>query len=274
MIVPNVMVPSIQASTQHHVEAVAGVPTETSVIARIPYRAVPATVAQRALEQDMRNRVAYDHLGQAAASEISDDIAESAAGRAAAGFSTPFMAQWLSQASANDNRLIAAWLKVSRSGITPELMEEYSQVKYRPSNAGRPMPPPKGMTAILAATQQAVNQPSAIQAESGAAQEVAVQAGLFEQMMEAPVEQMQVTLGQELAAPLRQKSAQATRDATAQDDFFGERADTAPNPAPTPQIRYNTSLIRDRGFDAYVATFSRNMLNGEQGVYEPLQLTA
>jgi|GEM_PF-4994883 len=268
MIVPSVTVPSIQVSTQHQVEAVAGVPTETSIIARIPYRAVPATVAQRALEQDMRNHIAYERAGYAAVPEVENEAAGSASSRAMIGFSTPFMAQWLSQSGANDNRLIAAWLRVSRTGITPELMEEYSQVKYRPSNAGKPLPPPKGLAAI--ATQTAPDETRAVTEEMP----VESRNVPLERVMKAPVEQLQFALGQELAMPVKPKPSPS--QPVEAEDWGGEAnaGDAAAPSVPMPQIRYNTSLIRDRGFDAYIATFSRNMLNADQGMYEPLTLTA
>lgn len=280
MIVPGITVPSIQATPQYQSEAVSGVPTETSVFSRIPYRAVPSTVSPRETYNDSRSAANYSRNG---AVTIADGSSQSAStSTTKINFSAPFMTQWMAQqASSNDNnQALTAWMNVSHSALSPDVMEEYAQVKYLPSNAGRPQPKPKGTEAILEQEKRGdpISFTPSKSLDPTSTKIVTAQAGSTDNVVEQS-DQLQLALDQV------QQTGEIKQAAAAGATFQTKNAESLPRPpgefqketSPSlnnKQIRYNTSLLRDTGYDAYSATFSRNLLNDDQGSYEPLRLTA
>ena len=174
------------------------------------------------------------------------------------GFSSPFLAQLLSQDTASADNVEAFVTLATGPVIDLETLQAFSQVKYRPSNAFQPPPSPARVQVstpapVKAAPVQLAPQPAVDGGAQGAAQrsqQVAVN--------NSPVGTSGG--GQQLslftAAPA---AATGALSAPVRTDPPALRTDRGSLPKPTGKSA--ASLISPRGFDAYIATFSRNFAN-------------
>jgi flagellar motor protein MotB len=171
------------------------------------------------------------------------------------GYSTLFMAQVMAQPSANDNGLIESFFTAysATQTVEPEMMEDFSLVRYLPSNAGKPEskpvaqaftpPTPERPPVVIQQTENAAQQQRAEHSASTRPQ-AAASSATASVMRSAPSQ----------GAPrMENKTAEKTGEGR--------------------QIRLNGSLIRAEGTDAYRATFSRNLLRADSQMVEAIQLT-
>ena len=220
--IPLIAVPNVHMPAPITSESFVGVPTQTSVLSRIPFHAVPSTVSSEQIYNNTRGGSQY-----ASNPPVGDDLdiprmPETAGNIIRANISAPrgynytpqFMAQVLGQGgAANDNGMIESIFQ-SRIANSPtpdtETLESFSLSRYLPSNASKP-------TAQAAAPELVMPKPD--------------------------------------AKPERTVQNAKTAPPPVRRDYSGDAK------ARNYTMRIDESMIRPRGLESYIATFSRNVAN-------------
>lgn len=246
--IPTLAVPNLNMPPPLLVESFTGVPTHTSASERIPYHAVPSNPPVNAAYNNQQGTsslpIAARIAQTTAASPSMQFLAPGAPAAPSFAFTSLFMTQVIGQGGvANDNGIFASFLSsMTPSSLTPtgDLLERFSLTKYQPSQAAKPLPQPQG-AAQLAPQPQAVR-PIRIETQ--------------QPQQQAPAQISMAGTAAPVSAP--QPSAQ----------YAASRSTPTERPAReqsgSNQIRFSDSLIRQRGVDAYIATFTRNLTNIDQ----------
>ncbi len=257
--VPILTLPNVNVPLPPMAETFTGVPTQTSALARIPFNAVPSNAAPETVYNNGRNAA---NLPAGTTLQLPNPAigVNAARGMIAPGvqttqngfFASSFVAQVMGQGGAAQNSdLFSSFFNSGQpQSPTPdsELLQRFSLTKYKPSDAARPAPQPQG-TAALA------NQLNAKESAGRITQErAAVQAAQLQQSQQATAS----TSAVQSQAKVSGASDAATSPATRAEPASGNNR-TQPERSNT--VRFTSSLIRPRGVDAYIATFSRNIMN-------------
>lgn len=252
---PMLAVPNAQMPPPILSDSFSGVPTQTSASQRIPHHAVPSTVSVEAIFNNRQGAASSLPIAARVANLIlpapqSQPHVQPGATIPGHTFTSTFMTQIIGQGGiANDNGIFASFLSASLpSSLTPsnELLERFSQTKYLPSDAFKPRPEPQGTARLM--PEFPISRPVKIEVlptaqpaattQSAAAPQVASMAGIVPQTPSAP----------SAGRSVLRTSGNSER----------------PSPATSNHIRFSDSLIRKRGVDAYIATFTRNLMNLDQ----------
>jgi hypothetical protein len=253
--IPTLALPNIQLSPPPMTESFAGVPTQTSALARLPFYAVPSNSNSGTVYNNSRyTGYAPQLVAQNAGSPVLPPLVRNhtPAGVQSAQpgvFSSSFMAQIFGQGGlAQSSDLFNSFFTASRPPaltLDPEIIERFSLTKYKPSDASRPQPALQGGAAIVFPV----------------AENRIEQQRLIAQQIQQPVPEQAVT------TPVAAVNA-ATKAAYASTNTASVLAENTPRnqatqnaPQRSNNIRFGNSLIRPRGVEAYVATFSRNVVN-------------
>ena len=214
--IPTIAIPNLVTPPSIQTESVVGVPTETSMSARIPFHAVPSSVAAEPVYHNGRGSAAYEPirlnrpLPAVQLPAIAGYQASGAGTYIGTAFTSIFMTQLMGQNTAltsePDRDLIASFFSARMQGVQQleaEVLKPYQVADtVRLSASSRPEPTPL-------ATKH------------------------------APIQQLAGGLA--VASQITMGSAPAAR-------------------TEVPPPRMGPSLIRPRGLEGYLATFSRNHL--------------
>lgn len=258
--VPILTLPNVSVPPPPMAETFTGVPTQTSALARIPFNAVPSNGDPGTIYNNGRNTANFAGSGTARQVPNPSVGINAARGLIPPGvqttqsgfFASSFVAQVMGQGGAAQNGdLFSSFFSASQpKSPTPdiELLERFSLTKYKPSEAARPAPQPQG-TAALA------NQLNAQESAGRITQErAAVQAAQLQQSQQTAAG----TSAVQSQASVGGASAAASSPATRAEPASGNNRS---QPERSNTVRFTSSLIRPRGVDAYIATFSRNLMN-------------
>ncbi|MCI5049263.1 MAG: hypothetical protein MRY32_02900 [Rickettsiales bacterium] len=240
MIVPVAAVSATQPVQQNANTAVLGVPTETSLLARIPFRAVPATISNSEVFNNTKTSVPVrDSQNSAPQASFAQAATTTSALRRAStapryGFSTLFMTQVMGQSNANDNALVRAFYDAESLFQAPG-----SEVKHLPSNASKPDPVPHGNAKLS----MPIDRPVVDQEFAKVQPSVKP---ITVNIPDVPAPKIANTSSSQVAAVVPKIQVPE---------------------APQPAIKTEGSLVRSSGTQAYQDTFSRNMLS--MGEIEP-----
>lgn len=249
---PFLAVPSIQAQFPAQVSAVAV--AEISTI-KLPIDAVPSPVRPEAAHNHTRGAASPLLSGVPGAVSVpggGSALTPEIAGlnfRPGVRFSSPFLAQLFAQTSGGQLSVVAGFFandNLPKGIADPALMALYSQVKYKPSNAGLPPVSSQGNQEVMQSQQQYFMQQLADQKT---------------QMMQNQIRATQATSG-------------AYRPAQASFPFHAvpvrplppesrhENSDPAPSRGGSAfSGKPLRSLVLPTGIEAYLASFSRNSVH-------------
>lgn len=239
--------PSIQVQPPVQTSAIVGMPTQISTI-KLPVNAVPSAVYTETVFNNSRSASALRNaasLGSASVAAGNTALMTLVSGvdfRPSVQFSSPFLAQLFSQNTGSQLSTLANFFvndNAPRYIADPAMMELFSQVKYKPSNAFMPTPEP---ASVARQQQQQIMQ----QLSEQKAQQIQsnVRMASETQATQAP-RQIAIQLPPELAA---QPSARTG-------------AHNMQGAASIATGRAFRSLVQPTGVDAYIAAFTRNYAN-------------
>ncbi len=247
---PFLTMPTVQPQTPVQTSAVAGVPTQISTI-KLPVDAVPATVNTEAVYNNTKGSgAAVTSPSMGAASTLSGNtiLQGSLLGldfRPSVQFSSPFLTQLFAQTPGSQISALTGFFandNMPKGIADPMLMNLYSQVKYMPSNAAVPRPELANVFSLMQGQQSKIMQQLAEQ-----------KAQLMQsQIRSEPVDGGRQSLAQSLVSATT--PSRPAQPATAQQSQ--SRNTTSPM-----ESRSFRSLVQPTGVDAYMASFSRNIVN-------------
>lgn len=246
---PFISTPVSYSPTPVQTSAVVGAPIESSIV-RIPPSAVPTAFNPGNIQNNTRGSSALRSIVANNIPTLSPStgssgfyMVEDTANLPRSQFSSPFMAQLLSQASnpSEAASLASMYANDNIPTVDPELMEIFSLVKYMPSNASLPMAKPMSVATL-----------NASQANQNTPQPEPVQTA-------APQAQMEMNLAPRMAAP-----APVLQMVSPQPQEFSRETSSRPAVAittPAQAPRRSNSLVRETGVQAYSASTARNQVH-------------
>ncbi len=251
---PFIALPNAQAPVPPQTSAVVGAATNVSPV-NLPIDAVPATVTNQQINNNLKGGSSPARSAAPTSTPISTggsflNILMPANTSAPVQFSSPFLAQLFAQTPSSQVGSLASFFandNVPTSTLDSELMQLFSEVKYRPSNAAKPMPPTQNVLSSELSQDGVERQRQQIQqqAQSTTRQVVLESSDGNRQGVNTQASALSAS-----QAPARSVQATPARPTQPQQ----QTSEKSP-------VKRLASLIRPVGLDAYVASFSRNVAN-------------
>ena len=250
--IPIVSVPHVQAAPPVAVAAYSGPQTQQNS-SLIP-NTVPATFTNQAVQNNTRNSPTLRGGATGGAALLppanAPVVTTPQTGQLlpSGGFSSQFLAQVIGQSGgANDNfiQFLLQGSLPSSPTPSPELLRNFSETKYLPSNASKPQPENNGTSKLLNPLRSA---PQAAAKALQAAQAQTQRSIVVPQFASQPAQNAQASVA---ASNTLQTANPQLSQANRSSPFRFLTSDKSRPP----------SLVNQQGVDAYLASFSRNIAN-------------